>query len=288
MRIETFTVVAGSTACNARCPFCISKQTPNSGVPNTEPKVNWRNLKIGIGLAKANGVTTALITSKGEATLFPSQLNDFVYNLGREFPLVELQTNGLLLHGQRWINRLTEMYNDGLTTVALSVVHWENDKNREIYTPHKDEYPDLVATIKLLHDIGLSVRLTLMMATPWFDNWKDVRDLMNFSQINKVEQTTIRPVILADSNSKPEIAEWTQKHVLTPNQLHQITSHVEQEGTLVMTLPHGAKIYDYHGQNLCLADCLTLEAETSDLRQLIFFPDGALRYDWQYEGARLL
>ncbi len=55
-----------------------------------------------------------------------------------------------------------------------------------------------------------------------------------------------------------------------------------------MTLMHGAVGYDVGGQNVCLTDCLTLDASNEDIRQLIFFPDGRLGYDWQYEGAVLL
>ena len=57
---------------------------------------------------------------------------------------------------------------------------------------------------------------------------------------------------------------------------------------LVMTLIHGAQVYDVQGQNVCLTDSLTIDAKSDDLRQLIFFPDGHLRYDWQYAGAILL
>ncbi len=288
MKIQTFTVVAGSAACKARCPFCISRQTPNSGVPTKQPDVNWRNFQIGVDIAKQHNVTTALITGKGEPTLFPSQLEEFTYRLGKEFPLVELQTNGLLFQGSRWKSRLETMYADGLTTIALSIVHYENEVNRKIYTPHMDEYPDLATTIELLHEIGFSVRLTLMMADPYFVDWHDVDMLMRFAKSNKVEQTTLRPVLLAQSNGDPEIETWSDKHLLTEDQIFGITNHIERAGTRVMTLPHGAQIYDYYGQNLALTDCLTIKEDTDDLRQLIFFPDGALRYDWQYEGARLL
>jgi hypothetical protein len=51
---------------------------------------------------------------------------------------------------------------------------------------------------------------------------------------------------------------------------------------------HGAIVYDYRGQNVCLTDALTIEPETDKIRQLIFFPDGHLRYDWQYKGAILI
>jgi hypothetical protein len=49
-------------------------------------------------------------------------------------------------------------------------------------------------------------------------------------------------------------------------------------------------VFDYKGQNVCLSNCLTHEPYTdkSVMRNLIFFPDGHLRYDWEYQGAILL
>ena len=38
-------IVAGTKKCNAKCPFCISKMTPNNGINNVEPEVNWRNFR---------------------------------------------------------------------------------------------------------------------------------------------------------------------------------------------------------------------------------------------------
>ena len=78
MKIQTFSILAGSEACNARCPFCISKMTPPSGVELKEPKVNWRNFRKACLLAKQSGVTTAMFTGKGEPTLFPKQITKFL------------------------------------------------------------------------------------------------------------------------------------------------------------------------------------------------------------------
>ena len=55
-----------------------------------------------------------------------------------------------------------------------------------------------------------------------------------------------------------------------------------------MSLPHGAEVYDVAGQNVCISNCLTIEPDTDNLRQIIVFPDGHIRYDWNYEGAILL
>jgi hypothetical protein len=55
-----------------------------------------------------------------------------------------------------------------------------------------------------------------------------------------------------------------------------------------MHLPHGATIYDVKGQNVCMTNSLTLSTNPDEIRQLIYFPDGRLMYDWVHMGARVL
>ncbi len=63
---------------------------------------------------------------------------------------------------------------------------------------------------------------------------------------------------------------------------------LRKNGAELMRLMHGAIVYDVDGQNICFSTCLTPDPSLKELRQLIFFPDGHLRYDWQYPGAILL
>ena len=46
MRIQTFSILAGSEACNARCPFCISKMTPPLGVDARSTPSGTRQLTV--------------------------------------------------------------------------------------------------------------------------------------------------------------------------------------------------------------------------------------------------
>ena len=97
MKIQTFTIVAGTAACNAKCPFCISKMTPKQGVSFKEPEVNWRNFAKACRLAQVNNVSTVLFTGKGEPTLYPEQITQYLKELQPyNFPLIELQTNALV------------------------------------------------------------------------------------------------------------------------------------------------------------------------------------------------
>jgi hypothetical protein len=40
MKILTFSIVAGSMACNARCDFCVAGMTPPNGIGPKEPEVD--------------------------------------------------------------------------------------------------------------------------------------------------------------------------------------------------------------------------------------------------------
>lgn len=140
MKITTFSIVAGSLACQARCPFCVARMTPVNGLTEKEPTVNWRNFCKACRLAQIGEATTVLITSKGEPTLFPEQITKFLEHLQPfDFPIIEMQTNGITIadgkhvteeHLQRW-------YDLGLTTIAISIVHYDPAKNHEIYLPYR-------------------------------------------------------------------------------------------------------------------------------------------------------
>ena len=289
MKIQTFTIVAGSAACNAHCPYCVSKMTGKE-LGLKEPKVNWRNFKKACRLAQVNQVSTVLFTGKGEPTLFPEQLTKFLEHMKKsEFPLIELQTNALVFGKQfkKYEKHLKKWHELGLNTMCISIAHYKKEKNKEIYTKNS-EYIDLEDVIKKLHDIGYSVRLSCMMMKDYIDAIEEVKELAKFSKKNKVEQLTIRSIRAPTSSKNPEIYNWTKKHVLPKSQIIKTNNFLIKNAKKLMTFSHGAVVYDLNGQNICSSDCLTIKPETDELRQLIFFPDGHLRYDWQFEGAILL
>jgi hypothetical protein len=61
-----------------------------------------------------------------------------------------------------------------------------------------------------------------------------------------------------------------------------------REGRKLMTLPHNAVVLDIGGQNVCLSDCLNENGESDDIRTLIYYSDGSLRYRWDSDGAVIL
>ncbi len=286
MKIQTYSVLVGSKACNAHCPYCVSQMTPNQGIKQGVPKINWRNFEIGCNFAKDSGVSTVLLTGKGEPTLFPDLISEFLFVLEKyRFPFIELQTNGIRL--PKMGEYLLSWYSLGLTILAISIVHYEDKKNEEIFRS-KEAYPNLVSLISFLHSIGFSVRLSCMMFKGAIDSPQGVKKLIQFAQKNKVEQLTIRSIENPAHSENSEISEWVIKHKLSQKEIDEIRLYLTRKGTPIMNLVHGAIVYDVNGQNVCLANCLTNNPSSDEVRQLIFFSDGHLRYDWQYPGAVLL
>jgi len=289
MRIRTFSIVAGSLACNARCPGCIAGMTPENGVGTKLPTVNWRNFEKACQLARDSGCSTAMITSKGEPTLFPDQVTEFLKAMQpHKFPIIEMQTNGIPVADGKPVSEqhLDEWYKLGLTTIAVSVVHYEAAKNKAIYVPYR-EYIDLPALVKKLHDKGFSVRLTTILVKGYIDSAAELEKLIEFARTHKIEQVTATPITKPDKSESKSILDWTTINALTPEQFIDIKGWVEKNGSPVLDLAHGARVFDINGQNLCLSNCITVDPGAEEMRSIIFFPDGRVRYAWQFPGAVL-
>ena len=289
MKIQTFNIVTGTTACNANCPFCISKMTPKSGVSEKLQKTNWINFRKACEMAKTSGVNTVLFTGKGEPLLFPNQITEFLKEMKKfNFPIVELQTNALEFErNTKKLNPYLKRWrNLGLNTFVLSIVHYKDKENKKIYSPNAD-YVNLKNIMKYLHENGFSIRLNCIMINGFIDKIEEVLNMVDFCKKNEVEQLTLKPVEMIKNQNTPQ-AKWTLKNLIPIKVQKKIQLFLEKKGNRLRTLDSGGVVYDFNGQNVCFTDCLAGKPFTKDLRQLIFFPDGHLRYYWQYQGAILL
>jgi len=285
--VQTYSIVAGSRACDLACKYCVSQMTPHQGVEMKLPDVNWRNFDLGAKLARDWGASTALITSKGEAALFPEQITSYLESLHKhDFPMIELQTNGLKMRSAKHLGHMLDWYELGMTTVAISIAHYDSEKNEEVCVPKTKDKLDLPRTIDQLHNVGFSVRLSAVMVKGYLDNIEEIERLVDFGLEQGVEQLTVRPVDKPNKSENPEIAEWVENHLVN-DKIDGMRDFLDENGTRLRELVHGAIVYDYKGQNICLSNCLTVEADDNAIRQIIFFPDGHVRYDWQHKGAIL-
>jgi molybdenum cofactor biosynthesis enzyme MoaA len=292
MKIQTMSVIAGDERCNAHCPFCIGKATIDEKVKKVE--INKKKLKKAIMLAKQGGVTNIIITGKGEPALNRKQVDEYILLLADHFPFIELQTNGLNLlnvtttNNEDWVECWAR---SGLTAISVSVVHFSPYLNASIYTKGK-AYPSLEEISKLLHKHGLLMRLNFTMMTGFISSTMELKAAINYCKEIGVDQVTFRPLKLPSRlrTENKEINDWIMRHLLSAGMIHEIKEYPGNNGAVkLMELSHDAVVYDYQGQNLCMTDCLTVSPTSEEgLRQIIFYPDGRLTYDWQYEGAILM
>jgi molybdenum cofactor biosynthesis enzyme MoaA len=285
MKIQTMSVVVGTNACNAKCPFCIAHQTSSAELPQVRPEsINWRNFKKACTLAEVGQCTTIMLTGKGEPTLYPDLVTAYLEQI-RQFkiPFVEMQTNGMVLMNEKYHQYLRDWYDLGLNTICLSAVSPHHVKNKEIYG---DKYLNLYDLVPHLINYGFTIRLSIMMLKNFVDSPEEIDYLVKFCKSLGIKQLTVRPIVATDGSS--DEANWTTGHTLSDRANKQINSHVKHNATALRTLEHGGVVYDYNGQNICLYNCLTTNKDPEHMRQIIFYPDGTITDDWQYAGSTIL
>ncbi len=301
MKIQTFSVVVGGDACNAQCPYCVSKLTgsKNGLKEGQKPmEINRRNFNIACNFAKQSGVSTVLLTGKGEPLLYHNHISRYLEMLEKwQFPFIELQTNGILLHSQTTNpfftdNLLKNWYAAGLTTVSLSCVHFMPAPNMEIF----GQDIHLLSNVARLHDLGFSVRISCVGVAGMIDDTHTVLAFVEWCRKHQVEQFTWRPATnipekdTVNNPVKKGVHEWINLNGVDEKNVKAITDwfDYEKNATLLLELAHGAKVYDCYGQNISLNSCLTHRPNPDDIRQLIFSSDGHLRYSWTKKGAIII
>lgn len=288
MNIQTFSIVTGTASCNACCPYCVSKMTGVREVGYKEKKINWVNFKKACRLAQVNNVSTVLITGKGEPLLFPKQITGLLERIKEfDFPLLELQTNGILLEDNAYDSYLKKWFELGLGLISISIVHYQKDKNQNIYCPSK-QYPDLNKVVNKLHRFGISVRFSVTMIKNYIDTPSEVEKMAVFCRRLGVEQLSLRPVARPNTTEDMKVSKWVEENELSEEKTEEVRKFLDKNAKRLITYGHGSILYDLDGQNVCLTNALTIKSKTENVRQLIFFPDGHLRFDWQYKGAVIL
>jgi molybdenum cofactor biosynthesis enzyme MoaA len=285
MKTHTFSIVVGTAACNASCPHCISKMT-RSKAPKT-PVIDEAKFNIACRVVEQarDGLVHVLLTGKGEPMLFPGQIQQYMELMNFRFPLVELQTNGTLIDQAFAQGNLQRWQQEGLTRVCISIAHFDPCRSNELMGINEDyNFWQAVATLK---NYGFSVRLNCTLLRNGVSMPREFERLVHLCHVHDVDQLTLREVDMPE-DAAGSVAEYVKREQ-PQGAIGGLNNHLIRKGAVkLLTLPHGGIVFDYHGQNVCLSNCITSTTDPNDIRQLIFFPDGRLMYDWKYPAARLL
>jgi MoaA/NifB/PqqE/SkfB family radical SAM enzyme len=262
-------------------------------------RINFLNLETVCRMCGTGRTPSLLMTGKGEPTLFPNEVTAYLqFFEKRPFAPRELQTNGLLIGrlaergssgaGDLITKAMLERWRHlGLNTIALSVVSVHDEANARIYHP---QYPPLTGTIALLRGLGFTVRLCVMMmrGEKCVTNINELDEVVDFCRPNAVGQLTARPIMAAYASEGNAAAEFVRQNGLPDDAADQLCREVGSRAHVLYHLAHGATVYDYNGQNVCLSNCLTSDAERSapgEFRSLIFFSNGLVTTSWDHARA---
>lgn len=307
MNIQTMSIVVGTKACQAKCPFCVSKMTDFDDLRRQSQPFNEDHIEKAIQMAQIGNCSTCLLTGKGEPTLYLDHITRALQIVDNRFPFIELQTNGLVLATMSpEVKRcLAEWKLLGLTTIAISTSGYisagVNDVLRErVAVLNKDHYaenyPDLKELSRQLQVFGFTRRLSVMAQRGGIETMNDVRDLINSCQEGRFNQLTIRPLNAPkEANNQSEDAAAYVKDAETKlfnkaefgEGVSSIEYWLQTFGTQIRRLSGGGRVFDIGGQNVAIYNCLTVDKD-EDLRSLIVFPNGTIKYSWEYPGAILL
>ena len=127
------------------------------------------------------------------------------------------------------------------------------------------------------------------MMKGYIDDLDKVLDFIAHAYEFGFDQVVLRPIAMPNASKDAEAAEWTKPRMMDENELYRIATHFTSRATLIRELVHGGKVYSYKGQNVCLSNCLTMDAESKEEdRQIIWLPNQTLVTDWTYAAASRL
>ncbi len=284
MKTNTFAIVVGTGACNAACPFCISKMTMTPTCQ--QPVINRRRFDIACRIVDQmrDGLVTVMLTGQGEPLLWPTQIDEYLERLGDRFPLIEMQTNGVLV--KQNLDNFRRWRDNGLSLVCLSVADRYPTASNQIMGI--DANYDYWETAQMLMGMGLSVRINCTMVKGGVDNVVLAGGMIRDTHDRGIDKLTFREVERPVKGVNDKVSRWVDEH--KPEGLaKQLRQYLLLNGaTEILRLPPRGVVYDDQGQNVAILNCLEGTTDPDNLRLAIFFPDGRIGYDWRYPGARIL
>lgn len=280
----TVSVPPDEVLCDKNCPYCISRMT---GQIEHDYFTVMRNLSKVVTVSKASGVSTVLITGKGEPLLNFYGTARIAQKL-KDFP-IEIQTNGLWLNDR--LESIKELKGVGIDTIAVSV-------------DSLSQLSDLGTLFERINEENMTVRVCFNVISPQYLSTVRAENV-SFATINKclkfhpIHQVVLRrimiPDIIAGTKEAHKTSDWVLKNVNKDfyDELNkEFMATLERNrysSSLIRVLPHGAKVYNLDGRSFCFSDyCIQETNNTEDIRSLIFLEDGHLYTSWDKVPASRL
>jgi molybdenum cofactor biosynthesis enzyme MoaA len=246
--------------CNLDCPFCISKMT---FAPKPDAELFWRNLRKAELISRAAGISSVMITSKGEPILnMPYVIK--VLEVFLNFP-TEIQTNGSLLTDDI-IKDLAEMK---LNTIAVSV---------------SGALADYEAIFYRIMRFNVNARATIVLTDNILNI--DLSYVIRFCHNHGIRQLTFRkataPMRVISNDKSHNTLDWIKNNTFEKFEpLFRELRAYQNEKNVIRKLPWGAIVHDVEGIAVTTIDyCIQDHNNWYDIRSLIYHQDGHLYTSW--------
>jgi len=253
----------------------------NACTDNEHSELNEGKLHKAFAYVERLGVSTVLITGRGEPTLYFEKLLRIVELANEYNMIVELQTNGVAPYLEWTENeQIWQLQYAGLDTIAISLASLDRAINNNIMRCSTSF--DVTGVVAKLSKF-FTTRVTYMLSrlngpeiktSQWF-----VEQIMA-AQILGAKQITFRTIGTSAECNNKKVVDWINKYADKQN----YSWCFDEIGTNLWDFDWNGRVYDVSGMSVCISDCLDDRVEIKQPRSFIF--DGQhLRYSWQYKGA---
>lgn len=280
---ELFLDLVFNNNCNCSCKFCIAK-TPTFCEENYNL---WKkNLKRCLEIFDVKDI----IILGGEATIDKKffekleVLEKIVKN--KKIDNIILTTNGIMLKNENFLNKLI---NTCITSVNISIMNFDHEKNNKIYGTNTLTKQQLLHVYNKLKQNNKTMRINCNI---YKGNLDSVSEMNQFAQYFNgcCDAIKFSPLMPTDMfNTCPEIIEYTNKVCLSKKDIFDLYNNFAQTNTV--TANNNAvfglveyKEVDANGQKVILKyqqveDTYNLN---KDIPTLKLYSNGNLSNEWDY------
>jgi hypothetical protein len=284
MKAENLTICVPNNGCDKDCPFCVSKMTGYVAFNENLFRQNINRVKT---VARASGVTSVLLTGKGEPMLNAR----WVGVLAKEFEEwpVELQTNGLniikcLKDGDVGMSRF--LSGGDLNTIAISADSMGYAlKALTTLNPYRKSL-NLRITFNIINEKTLGIPINESIFNIAMDKLYEAgASQVTFRKLSVPRQ--VRPCSPEGAKAAAYIAVDVSK-MYESQLVEMIEESLSNEGELIRILRNGFKVYEYRGLAILYSDyCIQDMDHEDDIRSLIYMEDGHLYTNWNSPASML-
>jgi len=250
-----------------------------TGYTKSNEALMLRNFPKVMTTARAAGVTSVLLTGKGEPLCGMQSTLMWVKRVSASFGNYqyhcELQTNGRGLNQ----NKIDVLQANGLNVIAFSF-----DK--------LSDFEEHARSAAYIRKRGMITRASLNI-TDMLPKDTCFKDILRLTKKYGYHQLTLRditvPTGLRRTKDAKAAAAWIKKHT-NKKRFEELVAQlrVTAKGRVIRTLPYGATVYDIQDIAVTAFDyCVQDANNNNDIRNLIYAEDGHLYTAWNSEASIL-